>query len=102
MKTVLTLVFAALLSHCNPETPPVTIVTPVPPPLAVAPECNPAGDAKWINPPDADVRLTEAIRRDDHNGDVFEDVSDARRVCWASLKGRVRTGETSNQATGPK
>lgn len=102
MKTVFALVLAVVLAGCGKDIGPVAIAPPKPQPLVVAPECDPAGDPVWTNPADKDVRLKEAVRRDDHNGDAFDDVTDARAVCWASLKNRVRTGETSNQATGSK
>ncbi|MEQ1698021.1 MAG: hypothetical protein ABL901_19490 [Hyphomicrobiaceae bacterium] len=87
---------ASLLSTCDPV-PPVTIVTPAPKPLVVAPECDPTHDPRWTNLPDADVRRRQAARIVEHNGDAFDDVTGARAVCWASLKNRVTTGATPNQ-----
>lgn len=91
-----------MLAACGHDMPLVTIVTREPKPIVVAPECDPARDPKWASPPDADERLREAARREEHNGDSFDDITDARKVCWASLRDRVTTGETSNQAADPQ
>lgn len=78
---------AALLAGCGtPPKPETVIVTERAPPPMIPAECNSAGDPKWRDVPDDDIRRSEGARNYEQNKRSVETIAGNRRVCWAGLK----------------
>lgn len=78
------LTIVVTLAGCaKDEAPVVTVVEAEP--ITLPAECT-APDAPWLEVPDADVRRSEAVKRDDENKGRYNRILARRSVCRAAIK----------------
>lgn len=72
------------LMGCTKDEVPVVSVVEVEP-ISLPAECTDP-DAPWLEVPDADVRRSEAVTRDDTNKGRYNRILNRRSVCRSAIK----------------